>query len=124
MEKKSGRYFYIAKIEFYRTHYLVLREVLLWCLDVFPENYAEYKRAKETFKNKLKISMRILKEKLRNRILLKAFLSVGMFNGGEVDFLVVVEKENRSPVIYHLFFRDTFKCLHSTKLGKRTESDI
>lgn len=66
-----------------------LGQLLLNCLNVFPNSFKEYKRNKIHYKNLLKGQMQILKEKLQNKETLKAFFEKSFFNAGEVSYLTI-----------------------------------
>jgi len=72
--------------------------LLAECITAFPPTYAEYQRDKITAKERLRIPMVKLKEKLLERPRLKAFLNKSLFNGGEVNYLTV--KDNK---LFHVF---------------------
>jgi len=83
-------------------------QLLLDCLAVFPENRKDYLANKDLYKNKLKIPMRELCEKFQDKNRLKAFLSKAIFNGGEVQFLSVFDKDG----FVHIFhFEDVVDVL-------------
>lgn len=72
--------------------------LLAECINAFPSTYAAYQRNKTAAKERLRIPMVKLKEKLLERPRLKAFLNKSLFNGGEVNYLTV--KENG---LFHVF---------------------
>ena len=74
---------------------------LLECIDSFPATFDEYQRDKMPAKQRLRIAMVKLKEKLQDKVRLRAFLNKSMFNGGEVEYLTVKEKEK-----FHVFHRN------------------
>ena len=77
------------------------------CLNVFPLDFVEYQKNKLLAKEKLRLPMVKLAEKLRDPLRLKAFLNKSMFNGGEVDYLTV--KDNG---LFHVFLNvDVSKVL-------------
>lgn len=76
-------------------------QLILDCLNVFPQNFDDYKANKQKYKNLLKIPMTKLCEKLQDKNRLKAFLSKSIFNGGEVQFLTVFSKDTRK---IHIFY--------------------
>jgi hypothetical protein len=73
-------------------------QILLECINSFPENREEYLEDKSRYKERLSQNMEKLKEKLSERRLLKSFLDKSLFNSGEVNFFVIKENE-----IFHLF---------------------
>ena len=76
-----------------------LGDLLLRCIDSFPEKRDEYIRDKDKYKRELQEPMRKLCERLKEKRLLAAFIDKGMFNSGEVNFLVI-KKEG----IFHVFW--------------------
>ena len=87
-------------------------EILVRCIDSFPEHYADYTGIKKLqAKEKLRVPMRNLKEKLAHKSRLKAFLSKSIFNSGEVNYLTV-KHENQ----YHVFLNKDVIDLLSKKL--------
>lgn len=74
-------------------------ELLISCINSFPTDFDDYQRNKLMYKNRLQIPMFNLAQKLRNKSLLKAFISKSMFNGSEVDYLTVFDKG-----VYHVFW--------------------
>lgn len=83
-------------------------ELILECLNAFPEKREDYEKNKSLYKNKLKIPMQALCEKLQDKNRLKAFLSKAIFNGGEVQFLTVFADDN---FIYIFYFEDVVDVL-------------
>lgn len=63
--------------------------LLAECINVFPLTYGEYKRNKVAAKERLRVPMVKLAEKLKEKPRLKAFLNKSLFNGGEVNYLTV-----------------------------------
>lgn len=87
-------------------------EILVCCIDSFPKHYADYTgRRKWQAKEKLRKSMRDLKEKLSHKSRLKAFLSKSIFNSGEVNYLTVKHEGQ-----YHVFLNKDIIDLLSQKL--------
>lgn len=64
-------------------------ELLANCIKCFPPNIEDYKRDKLSAKNKLRIHMVAIAEKLKSKHRLRAFFNKSLFNGGEVDYLTV-----------------------------------
>lgn len=63
--------------------------LLAECINAFPPTYAEYRLNKIVAKERLRIPMVKLAEKLQEKPRLKAFLNKSLFNGGEVNYLTV-----------------------------------
>jgi hypothetical protein len=84
-----------------------LSKIFLECIESFPESRKEYLKDKKKYKEKLKGPMRKLCQKLQDKKLLAGFINKSMFNSGEVDFLVVKEREQ-----FHVFWgEDVVKVL-------------
>jgi hypothetical protein len=76
-----------------------LGEIFLQCIGSFPELRSDYLKDKRKYKEKLQEPMRKLCEKLKDKRLLAGFIDKSMFNSGEVNFLVVKDKEK-----FHVFW--------------------
>ncbi len=74
-------------------------DLLIECIKAFPSTFEKYQQGKDTAKQRLRIPMVKLAEKLQKRILLKAFLDKSIFNSGEVDYLTVKYDE-----LFHVFY--------------------
>ncbi|MGB9721984.1 MAG: hypothetical protein ACPL28_10970 [bacterium] len=74
-------------------------ELFLQCIVSFPEDRNDYLRNKTLYKKRLQKPMRQLYQRIREKRVLAAFIDKSMFNSGEVDFLVIKEKE-----IFHVFW--------------------
>jgi len=84
-----------------------LGELLLQCIKSFPELRKDYLKNKQLYKMRLQKPMRELCQKLKEKRLLATFLDKSIFNSGEVNFLVVKERE-----IFHIFWnRDVVDIL-------------
>lgn len=68
-------------------------ELMVACIDAFPEDYSVYRANREQYKLRLQTPMRRLRDELVEPKLLRAFLEKALFNGGEVDYFVVLPKE-------------------------------
>lgn len=92
--------------------------LLTECISAFPATYVEYQRDKIAAKERLRIPMVKLAEKLKERSRLKAFLNKSLFNGGEVNYLTV-----KQDGIFHVFlnrdvvdaFGDNLEVCNMTK---------
>ncbi len=78
-----------------------LGQLLLDCLNVFPDKFEDYKNNKIFYKNALQPKMLALKEKLANPDTLEAFFDKSFFNAGEVQYLTI--KQDKT---FHVFHRD------------------
>jgi hypothetical protein len=72
--------------------------LLVECIDSFPQSYEEYQSNKQAAKERLRIPMRELAEKLQNPKRLRAFLEKSLFNGKEVSYLTV-----KQDGLFHVF---------------------
>ena len=85
-------------------------QLILDCLNVFPDDRNEYEANKNKFKLALQKPMKELCEKLQDRNRLKAFLNKAIFNGGEVQFLTVFPlNDDKRILIFH--FEDVVESL-------------
>lgn len=82
------------------------------CIKSFPESFQEYQQNKTEAKERLRVPMRKLAERLQGRSLLKAFLAKSLFNGNEVNYLTV-----KQDGIFHVFLNRDVVGL----LGKELE---
>lgn len=71
------------------------------CINAFPDSFEAYQKDKTTAKERLRIPMVALKEKLQDKTRLRAFLNKSIFNGGEVNYLTIKDKG-----LFHVFHRD------------------
>lgn len=86
--------------------------LLAACIRSFPDTFQDYQQNKTEAKERLRVPMRKLAEKLQERPLLKAFLGKALFNGNEVNYLTVKQDDS-----FHVFLnRDVVDVL-----GKRLE---
>jgi hypothetical protein len=74
-------------------------QLLIDCIKSFPETFEEYERNKVEAKEKLRSHMVALADKLQDKRRLRAFIGKSMFNGGEVNYLTVYEKNK-----FHVFW--------------------
>ena len=63
------------------------------CLNVFPDNWEEYKSNKNKTKYDLILPMRDLMTELNKNNVFSDFLLKGIFNGNEVNFLAILPKQ-------------------------------
>ena len=66
--------------------------MLLECIDAFPKAYEEYEKDKKSAKERLRIPMKKIAEKLQDNHRLRAFLNKSLFNEGEVNYLAIKHK--------------------------------
>lgn len=76
-----------------------LGELFLQCIKSFPESREDYLKNKEMYKRNLQKPMCELCQRLKEKRLLAAFIDKSIFNSGEVDFLVIKERD-----IFHVFW--------------------
>ena len=95
-------------------------ELLIHCIDAFPPEMADYERNKNAYKERLRTPMRELRDRFQRKALLRAFLMKSIFNGGEVNYLTVLQDEQ-----YHVFLNtevvrlmgEVFEVTNSTSRG-------
>lgn len=73
-------------------------QLLIQCIEAFPNNFEDYIKDKQSAKEKCRIPMRQLKELLQEKRRVRSFINKAMFNGGEVNYLTV-----RNDNKYHIF---------------------
>jgi hypothetical protein len=73
-------------------------QLLVKCIEAFPESFDEYERNKLKAKEQCRVPMRALKELLQEKRRVRSFINKAMFNGGEVNYLTV-----RHNNLYHVF---------------------
>jgi len=73
-------------------------DLLIECIESFPETFRVYQSNKMVFKQKLRVPMRKLAERLQDKRRLKAFINKALFNGGEVNYLTIKHEE-----VFHVF---------------------
>lgn len=72
--------------------------LLVECIKSFPDTFGAYTADKMVAKERLRVHMRALLEKLSAKPRLRAFFNKSLFNGGEVNYLTV--KDNG---VFHVF---------------------
>ncbi len=84
-------------------------ELMIACLDAFPEDRADYLADKISAKLRLQQPMRDLLSEMLKPGVLPAFLEKAVFNAGEVDYLSILPEDlTRAPFnqkIFHVFAR-------------------
>ncbi len=96
-------------------------DLLIDCLNAFPETRTEYVADRIVAKERLQPAMRGLKNELNKPGMFAAFLSKGIFNGNEVDYLAVIQKDLSSKDIdigkkhFHVFSASDVVSVLSTK---------
>jgi len=74
-------------------------QLLVDCIKSFPDTFEEYQLNKAEAKERLRPHMVAIAEKLKEKQRLGAFLSKSIFNGGEVNYLTVLEQNK-----FHVFW--------------------
>ena len=84
-------------------------ELMVACIDAFPEHRHDYTADRDAAKLRLQIPMRQLRDELRDTHVLLAFLEKALFNGGEVDYLAILPtdltNEPDAKKEFHVFAR-------------------
>ena len=97
--------------------------LLIECIDAFPEDRSDYLESKTYFKERLQEPMRQLKDEICKPTIFLQLLSKAIFNGDEVNYLSILPKELSSQSVlsdqkhFHLFSAEDVVNLLSTKLG-------
>ena len=68
-------------------------ELMVACLDAFPDEFQDYRANQELYKLGLQTPMRHLRDELVKPRLLRAFLEKSLFNGSEVDYFVILPED-------------------------------
>lgn len=74
-------------------------EILINCIKIFPETFNDYQNNKNEVKEKLRLHMIELKNKLQDEHRFKVFINKSMFNSGEVNYLTVFDNSK-----FHVFW--------------------
>lgn len=95
-----------------------LSKIFLDCIKVFPLKREDYLKNKIIYKMKLQKPMVVLKNKLTNKNKLRLLLNKGLFNSGEVDFLVI--KDNN---LFHIFYnKDVLELLTNLMVPENSKA--
>ena len=98
-------------------------DVIIDCLDAFPERREDYLADKVAAKLRLQRPMEMLKDEIRKPNIFSELLRKGIFNGNEVAFLAILPKELSGREIplsqkhYHIFSAQDVVSLLSTNLS-------
>ena len=90
-------------------------QILLSCLECFPDDYATYQSDKTKYKELLKPRMIELSGKLQNNEVFSAFLLKSIFNCGEVTYLTI-----KNDDVFHVFLNDDVIQTLVTTLSRET----
>ncbi len=74
-------------------------QLLLECIECFPDLFSKYLKDKQIYKKKLEKPMVELCNKLKDKKRISAFIDKAMFNSGEVNYLVI-KHENKFHVYW------------------------
>ena len=97
-------------------------DLIIDCLDAFPESRENYEADKVTAKRRLQRPMRLLRDEIRKPSIFPQLLKKGIFNGTEVAFLAILPKEISGGNIpleqkhFHVFYASDVIDLLSTNL--------
>ena len=85
-----------------------LAELMIRCIDAFPEDRNDYLEDKQSAKIRLQEPMRLLKQEIEKPNIFSALLAKSFFNGGEVDYLSILPPDlpNTLPLTekhFHVF---------------------
>jgi hypothetical protein len=72
--------------------------LLIECIKSFPDTFEEYEKNKMAAKERLRVPMKALLEKLSDKSRLRAFFNKSLFNGGEVNYLTA-----KHDGVFHVF---------------------
>lgn len=104
-------------------------EILINCINSFPLSYDEYVINKNKAKQLLRPHMVELAQKLSDKRRLKAFIEKSMFNGGEVNYLTILD-DSKFHVFHHKDVCDvmseqlTVTNSQARKLGETPEQKV
>jgi len=87
-------------------------QLLVECIDAFPESFNDYVSDKLSAKEACRIPMRKLKDLLQDKRRVKSFINKAMFNGGEVNYLTV-----RHNDLYHIFLNKDVVDIFATSIN-------
>jgi hypothetical protein len=96
-------------------------QLLIQCIEAFPEKFEDYQRDKYSAKEKCRIPMRELAKLLQENRRVRTFINKSMFNGGEVNYLTVKHDDK-----FHVFlnkdvvrvFADNIEASNSQAIAK------
>ncbi len=102
-----------------------LADIMIACLDAYPETYENYLNDKATAKLKLQPQMRRLRDELDNPRLFRAFLEKSLFDGGNADYLSITlgaANRPRSDKVFHIFHKsDVVEALAQDVMLKNSQ---
>lgn len=98
-----------------------IAELMIQCIDAFPEDLSDYSADKQFAKIRLQEPMRLLKQEIEKPDIFPALLEKSLFNGGEVNYLSILPHNlpNDLPIgekHFHVFSQRDVVNLLSTHL--------
>lgn len=98
-----------------------LADIMIQCIDAFPEDRSDYLENKRDAKIRLQEPMRLLKQEIEKPNIFPALLEKSIFNGGEVNYLSILPYNlaNTLPINekhFHVFSQSDVVSLLSTHL--------
>lgn len=98
-----------------------LAEIMIQCIDAFPDDRSDYLADKQSAKIRLQEPMRLLKQEIERPNIFPALLEKSIFNGGEVNYLSILPHNlsNTLPLAkkhFHVFSQTDVVHLLSTCL--------
>ena len=85
-----------------------IAEIMIACLDAYPEDFSDYLNDKGIAKTALQPNMRKLRLELEKPNMLKAFLDKSIFDGGSAEYLSIYRgaaNTNTGSKVFHIFHR-------------------
>lgn len=98
-------------------------DLIIDCLDAFPESFEDYEADKIAAKLRLQQPMRMLRDEIRKPDIFPQLLEKGIFNGDEVAFLAILPRELSSSGIplshkhFHIFSASDVVSVLSSNLS-------
>ncbi len=98
-----------------------IANIMIQCIDAFPENRNDYLKDKQLSKTRLQQPMHLLKQEIEKPNIFPALLEKSLFNGGEVNYLSILPNNlpNTLPLAkkhFHIFSQKDVVTLLSTHL--------
>lgn len=93
-------------------------QLLLECIECFPDSLTKYRKNKELYKDKLQRPMVKLCNKLKDKGRVSAFIDKAMFNSGEVNYLVIKHEGK-----FHIYWsRDVVNTLSGNMVVENSQA--
>ncbi|MDI6733301.1 MAG: hypothetical protein QME51_08920 [Planctomycetota bacterium] len=93
-------------------------QLLLECIECFPDSFSKYQKSKKLYKDKLQRPMTELCNKLKNKSRISAFIDKAMFNSGEVNYLVIKQEGK----FYVYWSRDIVNILSENMIAENSQA--